>query len=497
MNRVFSILGVLTLFLSLNGFQCASSMMNSAEMAIDKGDYAKAKSAAEEELTLRPDNARAWLILGRSERKLGNLMAMKSAFDKAISHRDSETGSLKPQELEAIRIETFAAWSSLYDRAQVLRESGEHQRSVRTLDTALVLLPGSPMTYAQIGVSKGTAGDEEGSVAAFAEYVSLTKEDIQKGLGEGLRLGFDRARVNAMFGSPDFPYNPNVNNFGDVYQAKNLVVYYITEKREGRDVLEVRGWDYLSSGARPFIISSLSADPYYSRAFDLRAAKEYDDAIALLKMVDGLDPDRQDDIGNLLGQLYIDAGRVEEAEAELDRRIAENPEIVAYRIRYSVLKHKQQDYAAAVTTLEQALKLDYEEGGKEHRDILYNLGAFHKNWGISLQNRVSTPTADQQKAYTEKFETALSYYTELDKVQKSFDFDLLHEIGMMMVVTGKDEGLPGIIARYEAEKDNPTYASQSYYWRNLSKLYIQMSDKGEEYLEKARAASAKAKELGG
>ena len=497
MNRVISILGVLTLFLALNGFQCASSMMNSAEMAIDKGEYAKAKSAAEEELALRPENARAWLILGRSERNLGNLMAMKSAFDNAVAHRDSESGSLKPQELEAIRIETFAAWSDLYDRAQIQRESGNHELSVKVLDTALVLLPASPMTYAQMGVSKGTAGDEAGSVAAFAEYVNLTKEDIRKGLDEGLRLGYDRARVNAMLGSPDVPYNPNVNNFSDIYRSKNLLVYYITEKRDGKDVLEVRGWDYLTTNTPPFIITSLSADPYYSRAFDLRAAKEYDDAIDLLKLVDGLDPDRQDDIGNLLGQLYIDAGRVEEAEAELDRRIAENPEIVAYRIRYSVLKHKQGDYAAAVTTLEEALKLDYEKGGKEHRDILYNLGAFHKNWGISLQNAVTSPTEAQRKEYTAKFETALDYYTQLDKVQESFDFDLLHEIGMMMVVTGKEEGLPGIIKRYEAEKDNPTYASQSYYWRNLSKLYIQMSDKGEEYLEKARAASAKAKELGG
>ena len=495
MNRNSVLLGGLMMFLAFTGFQCSSSMMNSAKMAIDKGDYSKAKVSAEEELALRPENAQAWLLLGRAEKNLGNYAAMKRAFDKAVEHRASETGAITDAEVEAIRVETFSAWSDLYDRSQAARDNKEYARASRMLDTALIVLPGSPMTYALMGVVKGQAGDEAGSKDAFTQYVAMSREDITRGLKEGLRLGHSRERVTTKLGTPSFPYDPKLNRFGDHYGAKNLIVYY---RSEAGGPMEVRGWDYHEADEQPLIISSLSADPYYSRAFDLRASKEYDEAIELLTLVDGLDPARQDDIGNLLGQIYIDAGRVDEAEAELNRRIAANPEIVAYRIRYSVLKHKQGDYAAAVSALEQALGLKMEKGSKEHRDILYNLGAFHKNWGISLQEAAgNSPSREQEEEVMQKYRTSLKYYQQLDEVQKSFDYILLHEIGMMLVVTGEPEKLSGVLARFEAEQENPEYSGDSRYWRNLSKLYLQMSSTDESYLEKATAASTRAKELGG
>ncbi len=496
MKRISVLLGGLTLFLALNGFQCASSMMNSAQMAIDKGDYAKAKTSAEEELALRPENAKAWLLLGRSEKHLGNYVAMKRAFDKAVEHRASETGALTDAEVEAIRVETFSAWSDLYDRSQVERERGRYETAAAMLDTALILLPGSPMTYALSGVVRGQAGDEAGSKKAFSQYVEVTREDIARGLEDGLRLNFSPERVAAIFGKPTFPYSPPNNQFGDYFKDRNLMVFYRFDP--SNKTLSVRGWDYLEPGQRPLILSSLSADPYHSRAFDLRATKEYDEAIELLTLVDGLDPDRQDDVGNLLAQIYIDAGRVDEAEAELNRRIAANPEIVAYRIRYSVLKHKQGDYAGAVSALEDALNLKMEQGGKEHRDILYNLGAFHKNWGISLQEAAgNSPSRAQEEEIMEKYRTSLEYYQKLDALDKSFDYVLLHEIGMMLVVTGQQSDLPAIISRFESEKENPEYSGDSRFWRNLSKLYLQMSSEGEAYLQKATEASTRAKELGG
>lgn len=496
MKRISVVLGGLTLFLALNGFQCASSMMNSAQMAIDKGDFAKAKTAAEEELALRPDNAKAWLLLGRSEKKLGNYVAMKRAFDKAVEHRASETGAITEAEVEAIRVETFSAWSDLYDRSQVERDRSQYGLAARMLDTALVVLPGSPMTYALMGVLKGQAGDEAGSKKAFSQYVAMTREDISRGLKDGLRLNYSPERVATILGKPTMPYNPAANHFGDYFKDRNLMVFYRFDESEKK--MYVRGWDYLEQNQRPLILSSLSADPYHSRAFDLRAAKEYDEAIELLTLVDGLDPARQDDIGNLLAQIYIDAGRVDEAEAELNRRIAANPEIVAYRIRYSVLKHKQGDYAGAVSALDEAMKLKMEQGGKEHRDILYNLGAFHKNWGISLQEAAgNSPSRAQEDEIMQMYLTSLEYYQKLDAVQQSFDYVLLHEIGMMLVVTGQQDKLRGVITRFEAEKENPEFSGDSRYWRNLSKLYLQMSSEGEEYLQKATEASTRAKELGG
>lgn len=489
MNRTTLVLSVVLCFLALTGFQCASSMMNTAQLAAKNNDWEKAKASASEEVALRPDNAQAWLILGRAEFNLGNYLAMKEAYDEALTHRNAETGALSDADVAGIMLETSHAWSLLYDSAQARRGRGDVAGAIRTLDTAEVVVPGNPMTTYVLGVLHQQADDEATAIEQFDRYIEKTRSDIEKGRQEGLKLGFDRDRVIALLGNPSRPYNPNVNQLGDYWADRSLIVYYQGRAPE----LTVRGWDYLAAGDRPYLISGLSPDPYYSRAYILRESEEYDRALELLEVIDGLDPDRQEDVGNLLGQIYIDAGRVDEAEAELNRRIAANPENVSYRIRLSVLRSRQEDYAGAIDVLKQALRLELEEGSEDHRNVLYNLGVFNKNWGIKLENQAETsPGNDGIEVALEKYREAISYYRQLDEVQGTFDFALLFEIGLMAARIGQDDLLAGIIGRYEQQVESPAYSENSRFWRNLSTLYTYA-----EQIEKAKAASARAKELGG
>lgn len=489
MNRTFLVLGALTFFLALNGFQCASSMMNTAQLAMKNGDYAKAKTAAQEEVDLRPDNARAWMILGRSEFHLGNYVAMKQAYDKAIENRNSETGSISEEEVGGIMLETSHAWSLLYDSAQARRGAGDYSRAIATLDSAEIVQSGNPMTLHLLGVLYQLASKNNRAEEYFDRYIARTRSDVVRGLQEGLALGFTQDRVRAALGEPTRPYNPQFNQLGDYWADRSLTVYYQGKAPN----LTVRGWDYVEADERPYLITGLSADPYYSRAYSLREQKAYDSALALLGVVDGLDPDRQDDVGNLLGQIYIDAGRVDEAEAELNRRIAENPENVSYRIRLSVLRFEQDDYAGAIDVLQQALKVNREEGSQDHQDILYNLGVYHKNWGIKLDNQLGTsPTAPSEEAVFAKYRSAIDYYQQLDRLLGEFDHTLLVEIGLMAARIGDDSLLQSVVTRFEEQRDNPTYNTESGYWRNLSKLYTYA-----ENIEKATEASERAKALGG
>ncbi len=486
MNRTFLVLGAFACFMALNGFQCASSMMNSAELAMKGGDYEKARASAREEVALRPDNARAWMIIGRSEFHLGNYVEMKKAYDEAIEHRNSESGAITDQEVVGIELETAHAWSILYDSAQARRGRNEYARAIATLDSAEIVQPGNPMTTHMLGALYQANSDEDRAMKYFDQYIARTRADVTKGKEAGLALGYGQDRVRAALGQPTRPYNPQANQFGDFWADRSLIVYY-----QGKaPSLTVRGWDYVDAGQTPYLIAGLSADPYYTRAYSLREATSYDSALALLNLIDGFDPDRQTDIGNLLAQTYIDAGRVDEAEAELNRRIAQNPNDVSYRIRLSVLRFKQEDWAGAIDALQQALKLDIEEGSQDHQDILYNLGVYNKNWGVKLDKSGNTsPTAPSEEEIFAKYRAAIDYFQQLDRITGTFDPVLVADIGAIAARIGDDALLQSSIGRFEEQRGNAEFNASANYWRSLSRLYTYQGnvEKATEAMDRAKA----------
>lgn len=494
--RIVAVILGSTIYLSLSGFQCASSMMNTAELAIQGGDYSKAKASAEEELALRPENARAWYLLGRAEHGLQNYVAMSKAFDEAIEHRNSESGALEPNDLIDIGQLRANAWGEVRGRAASAIREERMAAALSLLDTAEMVQPGNPLTL-QLRATAFEVGDRtEEANEVYRSYVDLTRPIVRAGIDNDVALGLPIEAIRDRLGAPSLPYNPrggrSPQSLADVYAGKNLAVYYA--ERMGKTV--VVGWDIVSPEKEPYFNYGLTSDPYYNRALMLRSAKEYDEAIELLELAEQMDPDNSTTFGNLLGQIYIDAGRVEEAEAEIERRIALDPEDVRLRLRYSVLLYSTKDTAGAIGALKSALDISsLEKGSDDHIDILFNLGAYNKNWGYELDQVAEMKRGDQQAALykeaNEKYREALVYFKQLREYTEGFDYEQAYEVGNLMAIIEDKEGLSGIVSEFEAEQSDPDLAENGSFWRSLSKLYLWAGD-----TEKATEASEKAKELG-
>ena len=492
--QVISIIVAGTLYLSLSGFQCASSQMNTAELAMGSSDFAKARSALKEEVELRPTNAKAWFLLGRSEYHLGNLAEMASDFKKAIEHRSSDAGPLDGEAIGIMSQYSSMAWGDVVGRSRDAAQEKQYSLSLAQLDTADIVQPGNPISISSRAVVLQNAGNPKEAAQMDSKYISTTKESIEAGLSQGLVLGMNAEKVHTKLGRPQTPYNMTghgVQSSCDVYLDKGLAIYYSNDKA-GAQI--VSGWDRISADHPPYFNYRLSSNPYYNRAFVLRENKEYDEAISILTFAEKFDPTRSGDVGNLLGQIYIDAGRLVEAEQEIKRRLALDPEDVRLHLRHSVLQYSAGDTAAAINTLETALTVkSLEEGSKEHLDILYNLAAYYKNWGYELDQLAeemsrseATPLKKEALTY---YNASLRHFETVDKLTPKFDSDLSFQIGNIYAIVQDEIGLKKIISKFEANQAAPAFAENAKFWRSLAKLYLWGDD--EDNGKKALALAKK------
>ena len=177
-----------TFYLSLSGFQCASSMMNTADLAVNSGDWAKAKQATEEELALRPTNGKAWFLLGQSEYNLGNLAGMSKAFDKAEEHKASEAGPVSNREMGMMSRMTADAWNQIVIRSRDASRKKQYAVALAGLDTADMVQAGNPIAIRDRGLLLAASGKADEAAATDIEYIAATKGVIEAGVKEGLEL---------------------------------------------------------------------------------------------------------------------------------------------------------------------------------------------------------------------------------------------------------------------------------------------------------------------
>ena len=492
MNKILLLLAGATLYLTLSGFQCASSQMNSAELAIKNRNYDKAATALEEEVSMRPDNGRAWYLLGVARYELGEYRGMKDAFVKAIQNQASETGKLEQLDQVDIQFKLFNAWAYLYDSATVSVYKNEaYDVGTAQLDRAEYILAGMP---AVIEVKSNIALRKENRTEAnklYHDYVTLVSADIKKGVEAGLALGMSQSEVLSALGKPVSPYNPKNFQYADIYPS-GLAVYYAQKDEKSEPI--VQGWKYYGGSSPTLYLNYwLSSNPIFNAALDDYGTEKYDDALELLRMVEQLDPSLEE-VGSLIGQIYLKTGRTDEAKAMLVRKIQEEPDNPKLRITYGVLLHDVKEYNEAVEVLKEALKLDLDKSGKDYQDILYNLGAFYKNWGVRLENDASDkgPASDADRAaYEAKYREAQKYFSQLRTVRGGDEYELLGEIGNLQALLEDAAGLKETVKEFERLKSNDLMKNDGEFWDILSNLYLYVGES-----EKAAEAKAKAASLG-
>ena len=486
MNRILLLLAGATLYLSLSGFQCASSQMNTAELALKSNNYAKAATALEEEVSLRPDNGRAWYLLGVARYETGAFRTMKDAFIKAKEHAASQTGKVEPREMLDMEFKMFNSWAQLYDSATIVGyKDADYAKGLALLDDAEYILPKMPAVVEVKSNLLLRQKNRDQANKLYGEYVRLVRGDIEKGVKDGLSLGMTRNSVQVALGKPTLAYNPDRFQFTDQYPS-GLSVYYTAAKSKEDDA-KVQGWKYYGTGDAPYLNYWLSSDPLFNAALDDYANKRYDEALELLRLIEQFDP-ALEEVGSLIGQIYIATNRTDEAKALLVRKIQEDPNNPKLRITYSVLLHDAKEYGEAVKVLQEALKLDLDKSEKDYQDILYNLGAFYKNWAVKLENE-ATGSSAQREEYEAKYRESLNYFTQLRSVQGEVEYELLAEMGNLHALLGNKQGLKDVVKEFEGLKGNEAMKNDAGFWRVLSDLYSYLGEADKSAEAKAKAAS--------
>lgn len=485
------------LYLTLSGFQCASTQVSSAKVALRGKDFAKAETALKEEVSLRPNNSEAWYLLGSGVYSPQQRWAdMNHAFLQALKATEPPLSESDRRNVALYMLRPSLAAAG---NASAAAQKNDFKSALAYIDTAITVRSDLALNYVQKAYFLSRLGEDQKMISTYSDYVSNFGSDIKKGVEKGLALGMSESQVQAKLGEPirKSGVDPEVGTFAWTY-ADNMYVYFGPAKSGKGNIVD--GWMYFKEPSLPeefkTFSRSLNGYPMYRLAVEAYGQKNYDRALELLQQLEQFDPERED-VGNLIAQVYIDANRVDEARAILEKRMVEDPNNPKIYINYSILLHNAKNYQAATDILVKVLDLKLADDNPSLHTALYNLGVFYKNWGKHLQDSLDEatkgkPSANQQNMFVSKLRESVKYFERLWSVQKEdVDYGLLAELGNLYYVLAEDGELKKILTAFEALQKKPEVQQDGQYWRELSKLYSGLQD-----VEKATEAGNKARALG-
>ncbi len=502
MRKVLVVLSAATVYMALSGFDCASTEMTTAKVALQRKDMAKAEENLKKEVAARPQNSEAWVLLGDIYEQQGRYTDMSEAYSRALV---ATQPTLKPEERSNISAKRYNLWLMNFNAALELRDSAEttgnralFEQALGKVDTAMLLRPGYPDNYFVRAAIHQDLKDEAATAKANRDYIEAARADIDAGMKAGLALGLTAAQVESALGKPSAgQVTPDRGGFYR-YPTNDLYVYFGPAAAGGAPVVE--GWHYFNDDGTPEPIRAaqytIRSAPYYALGVDAyydgeKNPRSYDEALNYLQMVQKLDR-QQEKIGQVIADIYMRTNRTDEARQSFQESIKANPNDPALYINYGTLLVGLKDYRAAITNFEKSLSLT-KPGEERHLTSLFNLGAVYKNWGASLQDSIKKVSNNreskaQQEVYAEKLRESLKYFEQYRKAQGGTDFAVLSELANLYIVLGDEQKLRETIVTLEAVESRNT--GNRDYWQAMSRVYVIIGETA-----KAEAAQAKADRL--
>src|SRR5690606_28319627 len=103
------------LFLASTGFECASTEMATAKVALKRKDFQKAEESLKREVAARPGNGEAWDLLGELYFDQGRFAEMDEAYRKA----EAATAPAISQDTRAVILNRrIDAWVQKFNAAR-------------------------------------------------------------------------------------------------------------------------------------------------------------------------------------------------------------------------------------------------------------------------------------------------------------------------------------------------------------------------------------------
>lgn len=503
MRRLLIILSAAACYLSLSGFECASTEMTTAKLALKNKDNAKAEEALSKEVAVRPTNAEAWMLLGDLYSDEQRYTDMNNAYAKAL--RDGNQPPLTTEQRYNIGVRLYNGWLTKYNAALDDLNKGADTKNttllrqgLALLDTADILRPNYPENTFLRSTIYRELSDESHENTELRRYVEMMAPTVDIGLRAGLALNMTESAVEAKLGTPS-KKKVSDSTGGYLYFDNQKLWVYLSPVKGSKP--RVDGWKVAPS-SEPEFVSQL---PYQIRSYPEYALgvaayqagekdkSRYDEALKALDRVSKYDPDRTG-VSDVVSRIYINTGRTAEAKSALEAQIRANPKDPSAYITYGNLLFTMSDYNGASKAFKDVLGLGLPDTDDKVQVALFNLGAVYKNWGRTLQDSVETAnkgrasTAAQQTLYQAPLKEAMGYFERLKNVKaKDGDFTVMAELANIYEVLGDKAKVKATIKEIEGVQNMADNNTNANYWRALSRLYAIVND-----VDKANAADAKA-----
>lgn len=491
-QRVLLILCAATLYLSLSGFECASTEMSTAKVAIKTRDYKKAEEFLRKEVAARPQNGEAWTLLGDIYYDQNRFAEMNKAYGEA--ERATQPVMSAPMR-ENVAKRRYNGWVGISNNAYKHLSNKEYSTALMYADTAEMLRPG----VAENVVIRATAyeglNDDRNTDNAYKQYINLVRADVDDGIKIGLALNQTIDQTETLLGkstnrTSQADLDTNLGGYA-AYPAKGLYVYFGMAKHG--ESAKVIGWTFEKNAATPtpeFLKQApvaIRRDGYIrlgnaaSKIADTNNPSKFDEALMYFRTLEKLDVDPTLKVGAIITDLYVRSKRTDEARAALDKQLQLRPTDQGLYMSYGDVLFQMHDYAGAAEKFKKAL--EYAGTNKEAKELaLFNLAAAYKNIGAAKQDSIRVivektkkpPTKEQNDAFMNPLRESMRYFDELRASNlPNVDFAVLAELGNLYDVLGDKAKLKQIVADLEKI---PSDKRDKAYWGAMSHMYAIIGD---------------------
>lgn len=482
------------LFVIAQGFQCVSSEMTTAKLAVRNKEWQKAEQNLLQELQKRPKNGEAWYLLARVRYEMGNIDGMLEAVEQAQQY---VTDPRQKRDLGILLyrgwIEQFNAAAEQYNRGITSQDQEALKKAKEHLDRAIRLKPENSENYELLGYVYDALGDTVSAIRAFEQYLQSWEKERTFLVQQQLHLGMTKTAVENKLQSPaaidSVPGSADRIVATYVHDRDTIYAFYQQENSQwvlkGIRINPPSHW--LPQEKKRF--TPLSIQPYLLLADYYYRHKQLQKALQYLQSgiaVGG----PQEDFLRLQAGILQEVGKQEEALAAVRSLIERFPENKTYRVVYGSLLAQMGKVQEAIAQFEEALKID-----PNFDMALFNLGAIYKNMASEIQQE-EKKLIDQKK---KEFEDTTRYFPLLRKSAayferyraipgKSSDFIALRELLNVYQVLQDTTRYRALVE--ELKKMEPLYRDNPEYYELMGSIYTR-----ENKIEEAKKAFERADQL--
>ena len=467
------------------GFQCASTEMTTAKVALQNKDYQKAEQFLQKELAKNDINEEAWLFLIQIQ-----LQYLHKPID-AIDNLQKCQGKIKdPEYLKRIPTMKYMAWTTCYDIAiksiQEYIDQPEGAKDKKLIDNSLThinkaieIAPKQAKLFYLKGFIYERAEKKPEAMGSYKEFAKLYDGEI-KLAKKGLKIGMNRQDAIKHLGAPNYTVGRRYTPQSDSLIIDQFLVDYkrtYVFSREQKDKsFSVFGWRFdppkewtAEEKENP---DAIILDPFNSMTDYYYNTKQYDEALENVKTIIEFDP------GNInanayLVELYEIKGDPERALESISSLVTKEPTNKFYRAQYGDMLYKLEKYDEAIVQYEKAMEID-----TNFYDVSRNLGSAYKNKAVEIQRKQidrseNDPKYKPQKAEYEPFlvKSEKAFLTAIENSKYANDSDVLAELVNINEVLEKKEEFAKYLAKLEAIESIVPKEKLELYYLNLIKIY--------------------------